>query len=1619
MSYGSEQLRESLNSILDNVNNIGDSLKVLNLDTKVNELTSNIIDSGEDIKGKITQESDKVIQLLEVNISRAMNGISNNAEVIDSRLKDSHSAIAELCDKNFTDVSKNIVELRNIISQLEESNTSASNAMFASITDRLSLFESSLKNYFDSNENNLIQNTANLNKKIADIKNTIDTIDYKADTSSLEQNNIKDTLNNVKENIDSLLTLNFADSVSDLKVDLYAIKQDLLTNIDDTSNEVAEKLTQDFYNKYELIIKKLDGVEDEVKMAQIESLSAIKDSLTKISDSIVDVLSYVSNTDHCDNTRLESKLDKVTENLKDNNLSYVENVRDIVDVIRVQVENNLKQISVDSDVRFNNITSAIIESNSAIKDIIQNSYQKLEDANKNFDILKEMLDANNIDSKSDIETILSSSNDIKDDFNTKINQLKNSLLDSITDFKNDFTCLNADTLSELKFNSEQNYSSLKNTLSDIDSTFKISTEKSLKELQTSFDYLKKKITAVDTAVDEDLARQVSIIEGNFDSLNMMLVDIMNQAKDALGDKIKSELSGTTNRLEEVLTKELEQYKTKIETTFDETKNYNSSQADFITEKVIELNDILNQTLATQNNEYSLRLDNISNNLKDILTDNIELSNADFTALKEKLEEFYKNISNSNTELLNSLKAQFDDIIQFIDSNIDIQAEEVNTKFNEITASVSDIKPQLTDLKEKINNIFEENSVSLLTHFGNINSELSQKIKDGIQELDTKFKNLYERLDKDEVSRMNSLQNEFKTIEENNVNITTKLDNTNSELALKISNGIQDFGTKFECLNERLDKDEVSRMSIFQEQIQDLQTLLNKLIQELKEYTKTELNSISETLITDNQSGINDIRQSVDETLNSFVTTSADIAAGELQALENFASQILEKSEEVKRNTVACRDFIKDLLKEHFEILNNNAEKETDIIIGDILEQFNILHDCQKDNVTALSNSIESSVSGYIHTAVEDLKSYVEVKTDSSVLKDKLDSLNKDLQNTLHQTTGNISKLLQESIFNDSIDNLKATNQILIESMAENINSKLQDFMQENISKDLSEKICIFDKKITDTIIDKFEEVKVLSGEYAKSFDKISVTVEDLTLKFADSKNEINNNLNALSNGLTHSIDELKNEFLSLKAQIMNKSFDEAFHEAVKNQITGIENLVQEQISYIEDVQDLCCENLPELNELNTLVKHSIMQTVDDIKTRIEEQDANIPQELNNLKTDIITQFLNIFNQISFVAEQEEITDFIQEKHDELITVLMSHIVTTSDEVINVKENLALVDNKISSIKEDINLINEKITSIMSADGDIDYVYSLQDLESDIANLRLVLNEMKSNNKAKEFEELISSTNNIYNLVETIKNQMPKFETEEFKKEFDNLSEDIVSISTRTNKLLLSSDESYKMLQNNLHDFKLVIDDLDERTKNFSKESGIDKLENKISLLNTMMQNGAKTNQVFNQVFEYLAEWVDKAGIQIAEISDKIDTLDEISQIKIMLEDLKAQAQDDSESVELVEALSNVFDKQAKRIASLEAKLDRMIVDSTINSRSVDVDITPIEDTLNKFLVAIDDKMSHQQTKINSLEEKLEEVMSLVDNKDTAQLTKKVGGMDKQLAKLNKSIEKIASNVIEK
>ena len=141
-------------------------------------------------------------------------------------------------------------------------------------------------------------------------------------------------------------------------------------------------------------------------------------------------------------------------------------------------------------------------------------------------------------------------------------------------------------------------------------------------------------------------------------------------------------------------------------------------------------------------------------------------------------------------------------------------------------------------------------------------------------------------------------------------------------------------------------------------------------------------------------------------------------------------------------------------------------------------------------------------------------------------------------------------------------------------------------------------------------------------------------------------------------------------FDKLRSQISNKSFDEAFQASINKQIGSLEALVNEQLGYIEDINDLCASNLPDVTELNTLVKHSVFKSLQEIEEKLDA--GNIEESLNQAKTDIITQILNVFNQISFVAEQDEILDFIQEKHDELITVL-SHIVSTTSKIDSLKE----------------------------------------------------------------------------------------------------------------------------------------------------------------------------------------------------------------------------------------------------------------------------------------------------------------------------------------------------------
>lgn len=1586
------------------------------IDNILREVVGNYIlkvdNQGNEIKEHLSNEFDKISQLIDANITRTVSDISSNAETLSSHIQNAQSAMISLCEKSFNEVSGGLSGLKSVIAQFDENNTSSNNAVFSNITDRLAIFENSLKTSLEKQEEFVSNSSNQIIEHISNLKNLAGTFDYKLDSSVVELNSSKQEFEALRSAVQDLLSQDFSNTVSNLKTDLYAIKEELVSYTEASSSEVSEKLINDLYGKYELLTRKLDSVEDEIKQNNTNALVTIKTGIDSISSSIVDILSYVSVSKDANIEAIELKLNDVIKAVKDTNLNSEDDIRNITDDIKNQIEENLRQISSNSDKRAEGIKSVISQNSSDIKDDLKTSYEKLIEVYNCYNEIKETLNVNSLTMSSNVSDVLKSADNIKADFESKLATLKNVLLEKINEFKNEFACDNAEKISELKFNAESLNAKTSQQATDLKNELKEEIEHIIDTLKLNITTLSEDVAKTSLNIESKSNDVVNYIKNDFTStVNNSVDSIKNNTADILSEmdtKVSNVISGF-NSLE-----------VSVNNLTSETKESLTSTLTKILENFVSLKTLLTNMQETSSQDFVNKFSVLRN---------------DFNDLRANFAEAAKDIDEDMSRQITIIEGQFDALNSFLSDLMDSAGLALRERINEELGGASEklglsLAEQLETYKAQIENIFDSVKCK--------NDEQAEFIKQQALTLNSVLEGTLEKQNNDYFLKLQEIATDLNNVLSKNIELTSvdyqslkdRLSDYTDELA-KCNNNLVDSIraqlddiTKFFNTNIDLHAQETDAC------LENVHSMLNRLnadVNGLNQTTTEQISKIDNSINTNVKPVLNVIGEKLEWISNfaskeliettreesaSIISANAEIAAGELQTIENYANRILEQMDAVKQNSILCKDIINKLIQEQFNIISKDIEKETDVIVADLIEQATLLKDANKDELTAMSSAIEGTISGYIIDAINDLKNYLDIKTDSTLQNNKIDNLRKQLEEYAEDTTANINKLLGANAFSGAISDLKAANEILISSMAEKMNKSIQEFILSNVSNKLENKLNVFDKKFIDTIVDKYEEIKLLSNQYNSAFEKISISVSELASNFDEIKKDIKTNIIETKNSVNSSITELKDSFEELKAQIMNKSFDEAFHESVHNQILGIETLVSQQLDYLEDISDLCVNNLPEVTELNSIVKYGIQKSIEDLTNKLAEQydsaendTQKLVDELNSVKSDIITQFLSIFNQISFVAEQEEIIEYIQEKHDNLIEIL-SKIETNTEA-------------KVNSIKNDISQINEKISAIISSQGDVDYIYSLQDLELDIANLRLVLNEMNENNKTKDFEELISSTNNIYSLLETIKDELPKLNTDEFRKDFDNLTEDIVSISTRTNKLILASDESYKTLQDNLQDFKLVINDLDERTRNFARESGLDRIDNKLGTLNTMVQNGAKTNQVFNQVFEYLAEWVDKAGAQIEAISDKVETLDDIGQIKVMLEDIKAEAEDNTESSELVEALGKIFDKQAKKITSLEAKLDKIIVENTINKKNNKIDMSPLENTLNSFLVAIDEKMSSQQDKIKALESKLEEVVSLVDNKDTVQLTKKVGGMDKQLAKLNKSIEKIASNVVEK
>ena len=169
---------------------------------------------------------------------------------------------------------------------------------------------------------------------------------------------------------------------------------------------------------------------------------------------------------------------------------------------------------------------------------------------------------------------------------------------------------------------------------------------------------------------------------------------------------------------------------------------------------------------------------------------------------------------------------------------------------------------------------------------------------------------------------------------------------------------------------------------------------------------------------------------------------------------------------------------------------------------------------------------------------------------------------------------------------------------------------------------------------------------------------------------------------------------------------------------------------------------------------------------------------------------------------------------------------------------------------------------------------------------------------------------------------------------DLKNDFSKLSEDMISISARTNKLLLNSDESYKALSDGLDRFGSLIYQLEDKF-NFPDTTEIsERIEKKVDALNMAINTASNNDKIFHQVLQYLGEWMDSVSESINSISEKTD---DVTSVKDALEELKYNLPQKSE---LIEELGHKFEAQELRIDRLEMKLDNILMALEEHSESI-------------------------------------------------------------------------------
>ena len=1357
--------------------------------------------------------------------------------------------------------------------------------------------------------------------------------------------NQKDFLENLSLKLENVENKVFdkdelASLIAGLNQDLVAVNNDIeksFVSIDEKFAEVIKKLDSfDITEQVNSINSKILNISEEINLIPSKiSFASLEDKISYSQSVLNSLRELITETSEQENAIISERFEKLEKSFESivTDSDFTGFRTNLADFVQKIIDNSTvlnTKLSYTTE-RIEHILTTIENlDNSEDFDKVLNTVNQ--NAGQNLD--KILADIENLKTRIS-EEIGSNSKTYFDDLSIKIaniiseiSDVKSNLEEKCDNVSEDISQNVSSAFASTKISME-NVIVAMNNLNDM---LKEQSEKNAETILANIDELNGKVDEFSTDIVDELRSSFSDIKTGFSS------DIASNISDLklhLGDVVESlrnyvsELNDNSETSKKVVDEKISKKLLTMETAIENCSDVYEDKMATLQVKLAEFAQNVQNTSSDVNEKISSSIEELGDIKQEIVSVQDALGEVKSSA-DEKTEKFLMLLDENVKEILTAIenleKSTLKDINSSINENIDLIENKFSTvldvleKFNSETGLAGSIEEKFSALKQEI---------------GLVNTDITGTIQSSRDEILQNFEDIKKSFDDFSDYDFNKLMADLKILLETSfMNFSVDVNGelaSSSEAIMRLEQAYKDIFNKItlieDCVSEKLQNDiELLNITI-ETNSKNLQCLFEEKLDEYIGDMKSQIaNMLEDTRVVD---AISNTKEEINVKLDVVLDKQDNIEKNITETISNNAEDVSNK---IYGNIFSLGEELKKHIK---STCDEVVEKTVDQTVKQTVEQTVEKCDTSKceENIDILNQKVDALVLSTDKDEILNSLDELGAKTEqaNNVLNEKIDIL--------------VSSTDKDEILN-SLDELGAKTEQANDVLNQKIDALVISTDNEEILHSLEEIEAKADKTgsdLTETLESLIARVDIIASD-----DSLKSDLENITEKlddFEENTEYFKNALDTLSNKVDiiaadNSLDMLYDKFdefsetedkvaemltaLHQKVDVIamdDNDFD------IEEEIDDIKELIFEQRKYFEVASD---------EKANAIDKY-----LKDVLLKLDNVDLEKNSE--DIKETIMNALVSLVDQISFVEETEEIKDFVEEKTD--------------------------------AIKQGLIEVQNQLRQLASPDDDFGYSYTLQDVESDIAKLRVAITHLSGN----DFENLSGDIKKIVNSVEGLETTLTQEQIIGLKGNIEKLNEDILSISSRTNKILLTSDESNKALNDGLNNFGNLVEKLEDRLEYLDNTEATERLERKIESIQSMAVESANADKVFHQVMMYLGEWIDTTTENISSITEKTS---EINLIKENVNDIIEKVSDIQDIKDNIEELRSAVPEKSELLSELE----------------------------NKF--------EQQEARIDRLEMKLEKILSTLEEKDDMVLNRKVDKIEKMLSRLGTNIEKLTSYVDE-